>query len=68
LKYEVIDAVISPRGRMERLSLFEVSHILEAREGELGEVFRNCSLAVLNCGSPLDDGHELMLRYPGFFY
>lgn len=51
---------------MENLSQFEVSHILEASDGELGEVFRNCSLAVLNCGSPLDDSHELMQRYPDF--
>jgi pyrimidine/purine-5'-nucleotide nucleosidase len=66
LKFEVIDALISPRGQMESLSQFEVSHILHASEGELGEVFRNCSLAVLNCGSPLDDGQELIKRYPDF--
>ncbi len=51
---------------MESLSQFEVSHILDASEGELGEVFRNCSLAVLNCGSPLDDSQELIKRYPDF--
>ncbi len=66
MKYDVVDALIAPNGQMENLSQFEVSHILEASEGELGEVFRNSSLAVLNCGSPLDDGQELIKRYPDF--
>ncbi|MCG6939390.1 MAG: nucleotide 5'-monophosphate nucleosidase PpnN [Gammaproteobacteria bacterium] len=62
-----MDAVISPRGQMETLSQFEVKHILQASHGELGRIFRNCSLAVLNSGSPLDDGKELFERYPDFF-
>jgi pyrimidine/purine-5'-nucleotide nucleosidase len=66
LKYDVIDALISPKDQMKSLSQFEVSHILNASEGELAEMFRNCSLAVLNCGSPLDDGQELAKRYPDF--
>jgi len=64
--YEVIDAVISPKGQMETLSQFEVGHILSTSQGELAQVFRNCSLAVLNSGSALDDGKELMARYPDF--
>jgi len=66
MNYEVIDAVISPRGQLETLSQFEVSRILNSSEGELAQIFRNCSLAVLNCGSPLDDGQELLARYPDF--
>lgn len=66
MKFEVIDAVISPRGLLESLSQFEVSHILNTSEGELAQIFRNCSLAVLNCGSPLDDGKQLLERYPDF--
>ena len=66
MKFEVIDAVISPQGQMETLSQFEVSRILNTSEGELAQVFRNCSLAVLNCGSPLDDSTELLARYPDF--
>ncbi len=65
-KYEVIDAVISPRGQLEMLSQFEVVHILSTSEGGLAAIFRNCSLAVLNSGSALDDGQELMARYPDF--
>jgi hypothetical protein len=66
MKYDVIDAVISPKGQLETLSQFEVGHILNASQGELAQVFRNCSLAVLNSGSALDDGKELLARYPDF--
>lgn len=66
MKYEVIDAVVSPKGQLETLSQFEVSNILNSHQGELAQIFRNCSLAVLNCGSPLDDGKVLLQRYPDF--
>ncbi len=66
MKYEVIDAVISPKGQLETLSQFEVVRILDTSQGNLMQIFRNCSLAVLNSGSALDDGQELMARYPDF--
>ena len=66
MKYEVIDAVISPKGQLETLSQFEVVRILNTSQGALSQVFRNCSLAVLNSGSALDDGKELLARYPDF--
>jgi predicted Rossmann-fold nucleotide-binding protein len=66
MKYEVIDAVISPKGQLETLSQFEVVRILKTSKGELSHIFRNCSLAVLNSGSALDDGKELLERYPDF--
>jgi len=66
MKFEVVDAVISPKGQLETLSQFEVGRILNTSQGELTQVFRNCSLAVLNSGSALDDGKELLERYPDF--
>ena len=66
MKYEVVDAVISPRGQLETLSQCEVSSILNTSQGDLMQIFRNCSLAVLNSGSALDDGQELLARYPDF--
>ena len=66
MKYEVVDAVISPKGQLETLSQFEVQRILNTNEGEIAQVFRNCSLAVLNCGSAIDDGMELLERYSDF--
>ena len=66
MKYDVVDAVISPKGQLETLSQFEVVRILNTSEGEFAQIFRNCSLAVLNCGSALDDGNVLLERYPDF--
>ena len=51
MKFEVVDAVISPKGQLETLSQFEVVRILNTSYGELNQIFRNCSLAVLNSGA-----------------
>jgi predicted Rossmann-fold nucleotide-binding protein len=63
---ELIDAVISPEGRLEVLSQAEVGKLLDTSQGGLYTLFRNCSLAVLNSGSYLDDGKELLERYRSF--
>lgn len=60
------DAVITPEGRLEVLSQLEVSKLLDTSQGGLYNLFRNCSLAVLNSGNYLDDGKELLERYPSF--
>lgn len=65
-QYEVVDAVISPSGHLEVLSQSEVSNLLDTSKGGLYRLFRNCSLAVLNSGSNLDDGKELLERYKSF--
>jgi len=66
MKYEVINAQISPLGRLDVLSKLEVAKLLDTSQGGLYKMFRNCSLAVLNCGSNLDDGKELLDRYKEF--
>jgi len=66
MKFDVVDAVISPKGQLETLSQFEVKRILSTSTSELAHIFRNCALAVLNCGSALDDGRALHERYPDF--
>jgi hypothetical protein len=66
MEYDVVDAVISPEGRLDVLSRIEVSKLLDTSQGGLYTIFRNCSLAVLNCGNYLDDGKELLDRYPSF--
>jgi predicted Rossmann-fold nucleotide-binding protein len=65
-KYEVVDARISPIGHLEVLSQLEVNKLLDTTRGGLYTLFRNCSLAVLNSGSNLDDGKELLERYSDF--
>ncbi|MDD5113206.1 MAG: nucleotide 5'-monophosphate nucleosidase PpnN [Methylobacter sp.] len=66
MKYPVIDAQITPEGRLDILSKLEVNTLLDTSQGGLYQLFRNCSLAVLNCGSDMDDGKELLNRYPNF--
>ena len=66
MEYDVIDARISPAGGMEILSKAEVNKLLDTSQGGLYKLFRNCSLAVLNSGSQLDDGKELLERYRSF--
>ena len=66
MQYAVVDAQISPTGRLEVLSRSEVASLLDHGHGGLHELFRNCSLAVLNCGNELDDGKELLERYKSF--
>jgi predicted Rossmann-fold nucleotide-binding protein len=67
MKSEVMDAVITPEeGRLDVLSKAEVGKLLDTSQGGLYRVFRNCALAVLNCGSSMDDGKELLERYSSF--
>lgn len=66
MEHDVVDAQISPEGRMEILSKAEVSKLLDTSQGGLYNIFRSCSLAVLNCGNNLDDGKELLERYQSF--
>ncbi|MGJ0492695.1 nucleotide 5'-monophosphate nucleosidase PpnN [Methylobacter sp.] len=66
MKHKIVDALISPEGRLDVLSKVEVSKLLDTSQGGLYRVFRSCSLAVLNCGSAMDDGKELLERYSSF--
>ncbi|MDD3761683.1 MAG: nucleotide 5'-monophosphate nucleosidase PpnN [Nevskiales bacterium] len=66
MSYPVVDALISPKGSLSVLSRAEVAKLLDASQGGLYHLFRSCSLAVLSCGSSLDDGRELLQRYPDF--
>jgi predicted Rossmann-fold nucleotide-binding protein len=66
MSHDVVDTLISPEGRLEVLSKAEVAKLLDTSQGGLYQVFRNCALAVLNCGSSIDDGKELLERYSSF--
>lgn len=66
MKPAVIDARITPEGRLDVLSKVEVSKLLDTSQGGLYNIFRNCSLAVLNCGNKMDDGKQLLERYRSF--
>ena len=66
MKHDVVDARVSPEGRLRVLSKAEIHKLLDHSAGGLYPVFRNSALAVLNSGSFLDDGKELLERYPDF--
>ena len=66
MNYEIIDAQVYPDGQLDVLSKIEVSRLLDTSQGGLYSLFRNSSLAVLNCGNPLNDGRELLERYKSF--
>jgi hypothetical protein len=63
---ELVNARISPQGQLDVLSKLEVKKLLDKSQGGLYNLFRNCSLAVLNCGNYMDDGKELLERYQSF--
>ena len=62
----VVEARVSPEGRLRVLSKSEIAKLLDSGTSGLYPVFRNSALAVLNSGSFLDDGKELLERYPDF--
>jgi predicted Rossmann-fold nucleotide-binding protein len=66
MNQDIVDTLISPEGRLEVLSKAEVAKLLDTTQGGLYQIFRNCALAVLNCGSSIDDGKELLERYSNF--
>ena len=66
MQYETVDALITPEGSLEVLSKAEVAKLLDTSQGGLYTTLRNCALAVLNVGSALDDGKELLERYKSF--
>lgn len=66
MSYDVVDARIAPLGHLEMLSRAERTKLLDSSQGGLYQLFRNCSLAVLNSGSNLDDGKALLERYRSF--
>ncbi len=57
---------ISPAGSMELLSQLEVESLKKTASSELYQLYRNCTLAVLNSGSHIDNSEELLKQYRSF--
>lgn len=66
MSMEVVDAQVSPTGQFDILSKYEIHKLTDTSRGPHYQLFRNCSLAVLNCGNYMDDGKELLEKYPDF--
>ena len=63
---KLINTSIRPSDYLDVLSKSEVTKLLDGSQGGLFELFRNCSLAVLNCGNEMDDGKKLLELYESF--
>lgn len=54
---------VSPAGSMDLLSQLEVERLKKTASSDLYQLYRNCSLAVLNSGSHTDNSKELLDKY-----
>ncbi|WP_284047676.1 nucleotide 5'-monophosphate nucleosidase PpnN [Halomonas gemina] len=63
---DTISTTISPEGSLEILSQQEVERLHDTSKSGLHDLLRSCSLAVLNCGNPTDDGLALLETYRDF--
>jgi pyrimidine/purine-5'-nucleotide nucleosidase len=61
-----MDALIAPEGSLEILSRVETSQLRDAGEGGLYDLWRQCSLAVLNSGASDDDVRRILSRHENF--
>lgn len=61
-----IDALISPQGSLDILTLQEINQLQKSAATGLHELFRQCCLAVLNCGIEEDDIAALLKRNERF--
>lgn len=57
---------INPVGNMNLLSQLEVDQLQQCVTSELYNLYRNCSLAVLNAGSHTDDAEVIYQQYQDF--
>lgn len=58
--------VVWPSGSMALLTQLEADRISLESKGELYDLYRNCSLAVLNSGNLTDNSKELLDNYQSF--
>ncbi len=57
---------LTPEGKMDVLSKWEVNVLLNASKDKFANEFRACSLAVLNTGSTEDSAKVVLEQYPDF--
>jgi hypothetical protein len=63
---DTVDALISPQGSLDILTLEEVELLQKSTCSGLYDLFRQCCLAVLNCGNDEDDIDDLLARNKPF--
>ena len=66
MNHRPVSARITPEAGMDVLSKAEVSRLTAATTGNLYDLFRRCTLAVLTTGSESDDARAVLARHPNF--
>ena len=61
-----VNTRLYPAGILNTLSRNEVERLRDASKGDLAELVRRCSLAVLNSGNESDDAEALMEYYSDY--
>ncbi len=63
---QFVTANITPLDSLDTLSPYEVAKLQDRNQAGLFRLFRQCSLAVLNCGSELDSTKQVLAKYKDF--
>jgi predicted Rossmann-fold nucleotide-binding protein len=66
MNHRPVSARINPEAGMDVLSKAEVRRLTTATTGNLYDLFRRCTLAVLTTGSESDDARAVLARHPDF--
>jgi len=61
-----VDAIIAPEASLEVLSRMEMHQLRDTGASELCEIWRKCSLAVLNSGAEQDDVRQILKQFERF--
>lgn len=65
-KHHSISASVIPQSRLHILSSKEMKQLSKASKSNLYDILRRCALAVLNCGSHVDDTTKILDKYKDF--
>ncbi|UTW02008.1 LOG family protein [Amphritea atlantica] len=63
---QFVTANITPLDSLDTLSPYEVAKLQDRNQAGLYPLFRQCSLAVLNCGSELDSTKQVLEKHKDF--
>lgn len=66
MRSDRVNARVTPEGSLEVLSQLEVGSLRDHTQGGVYEVFRRCALAVLNCGSEVDNVKLVLEHFKDF--
>jgi len=63
---DLVSSRVIPEKALEVLSQLEVARLTDANAGDVYDIFRRCSLAVLNTGSDLDSAKDVLEKFSDF--